>query len=189
MFANSMFAGERVGCLFVVAGTEKAATNTQSVLEMLQRSEVSNPPAYGAKIASTILSDKTLKDIWYADLMVMSGRIRSMRRALYDALIQYGESVSKGDISAHSKPCCIGAPGTWAHLIRQSGMFGFLGLSPTVVQQLKGRSNVAICLMWPNLTSSSQTNIMYIWPPILEFLSPGSTLPTWNTWLAPSLNA
>ncbi|KAF7597082.1 hypothetical protein BBP40_010556 [Aspergillus hancockii] len=124
-FAKNMgLYGERVGCLFVAVGTQKAATNTQSVLEMLQRSEVSNPPAYGAKIASTILSDDSLKNIWYADLITMSGRIRSMRRALYDALIQYGAS------------------GTWDHLIRQSGMFGFLGLSPAVVQQLKDKHHV-----------------------------------------------
>ncbi|GAB1192120.1 hypothetical protein APSETT444_001304 [Aspergillus pseudonomiae] len=123
-FAKNMgLYGERVGCLFFAAGTEKAATNTQSVLEMLQRSEVSNPPAYGAKIASTILSDDALKEMWFADLITMSGRIRSMRRALYDGLIKSG------------------APGTWEHLIRQSGMFGFLGLSPAVVQKLKGISS------------------------------------------------
>lgn len=30
-----------------------------------------------------------------------------------------------------------GAPGTWDHLIKQSGMFGFLGLSRDVVLELK----------------------------------------------------
>lgn len=84
--------GERTGCLFFVAQTDKAATNTQSVLEMLQRSEVSNPPAYGAKIAATILSDPELKALWYKDLETMSGRIRAMRRALYDSLNNNGKS-------------------------------------------------------------------------------------------------
>lgn len=32
----------------------------------------------------------------------------------------------------------LGAPGSWEHLIRQSGMFGFLGLPPSVVQRLRG---------------------------------------------------
>lgn len=32
-----------------------------------------------------------------------------------------------------------GAPGSWDHLIQQSGMFGFLGLSPEVVLKLRGR--------------------------------------------------
>lgn len=88
--ANGLL-GERTGCLFFVAQTDKAATNTQSVLEMLQRSEVSNPPAYGAKIAATILSDRELKALWYKDLETMSGRIRAMRRALYDSLNNNGE--------------------------------------------------------------------------------------------------
>lgn len=83
--------GERTGCLLFVARTDKAATNTQSVLEMLQRSEVSNPPAYGAKIATTILADQELKALWYKDLETMSGRIRAMRRALYDSLNSNGE--------------------------------------------------------------------------------------------------
>ena len=29
-------------------------------------------------------------------------------------------------------------PGLWKHLLRQSGMFGFLGLSPNVVTELRG---------------------------------------------------
>lgn len=40
----------------------------------------------------------------------------------------------------------LGAPGTWEHLIRQSGMFGFLGLSPAVVQKLKGEYTFEVSL-------------------------------------------
>jgi aspartate aminotransferase len=83
--------GERVGCLIVVSKNQSVATNTQSMLEMLQRSEVSNPPAFGAKIASTVLGDDELRQAWYADLITMSGRIRSMRERLYELLISYGE--------------------------------------------------------------------------------------------------
>ncbi|KAI9040663.1 aromatic-amino-acid aminotransferase [Aspergillus affinis] len=119
-FAKNMgLYGERVGCVFVVTQTETTATNTQSVLEMLQRSEVSNPPAYGAKIASTILNDDALRAMWYEDLITMSSRIRAMRTSLYDHLNQSG------------------APGTWDHLVQQSGMFGFLGLEPDVVRRLR----------------------------------------------------
>ena len=35
-----------------------------------------------------------------------------------------------------------GAPGTWIHLKQQSGMFGFLGLSPDVVTKLRGKTFV-----------------------------------------------
>lgn len=61
------------------------------MLEMLQRSEVSNPPAYGAKIASNILADDDLREAWFADLITMSDRIRSMRRALYEHLVSSGK--------------------------------------------------------------------------------------------------
>ena len=66
------------------------AVNAQSMLEMLQRSEISNPPAYGAKIASNILKNDDLRHAWYADLKTMSERIRSMRKMLYEGLISHG---------------------------------------------------------------------------------------------------
>lgn len=83
--------GERVGCFLLATSTEQAAVKTQSMLEMLQRSEVSNPPAYGAKIASTILADATLREAWHDDLITMSSRIRSMRSGLYDSLVSSGK--------------------------------------------------------------------------------------------------
>ncbi|KAL3447311.1 pyridoxal phosphate-dependent transferase [Aspergillus insuetus] len=118
-FAKNMgLYGERVGALILGTPDEKSAANTQSVLESLQRSVISNPPAFGARTAETVLSDDELRGIWFEDLKTMSGRIQEMRRVLYEGLTQYS---------------C----GNWDHLIRQSGMFGFLGLSPNVVRILK----------------------------------------------------
>ncbi|CAG9951407.1 unnamed protein product [Clonostachys rosea f. rosea IK726] len=54
----------------------------------------------------------------------MSGRIRTMRQKLYDALHEEG------------------APGTWEHLINQTGMFGFLGLSSQVVVELREKYHI-----------------------------------------------
>ena len=78
----------------MITRTEELAMNTQSTLEMLQRSEVSNPPAYGAKIAATILSIPELKALWYKDLVTMSGRIRAMRVALFNSLKKNGEFIT-----------------------------------------------------------------------------------------------
>lgn len=61
------------------------------MLEMLQRSEVSNPPAFGAKIASEVLNTNELRQMWYLDMVTMSERIRSMRTALYEKLVSLGE--------------------------------------------------------------------------------------------------
>lgn len=33
----------------------------------------------------------------------------------------------------------VETPGTWDHLVRQTGMFGFLGLSPSTVVKLRGK--------------------------------------------------
>ncbi|KAI8651739.1 Aspartate aminotransferase [Fusarium keratoplasticum] len=118
--------GERVGCVLACASTEDAAARSLSMLENLQRVEVSNPPAYGAKIAQLILSDEELFSTWKEDLVTMSSRIRSMRWALYDQL------------NAHA------TPGIWKHIVRQSGMFSFLGLSPQMVQDLEGMPYISV---------------------------------------------
>ncbi|OJJ58699.1 hypothetical protein ASPSYDRAFT_78688 [Aspergillus sydowii CBS 593.65] len=116
-FAKNMgLYGERVGCLVLATSDKEVAGNAQSVLESLQRSEISNPPAFGAKIAETII-------LWFQDLKTMSGRIQDMRRALFDGLNKYSS-------------------GNWDHLIRQSGMFGFLGLSKDVVKTLKDEYHI-----------------------------------------------
>src|SRR2546430_1417880 len=82
--------GERVRCTFIVTKSKDIAMNCESVLERLQRSEVSNPPAYGAKIASYILNDSNLREMWYEDIMTMSSRIKSMREGLYNLLVKNG---------------------------------------------------------------------------------------------------
>ncbi|KAI5263407.1 aromatic-amino-acid aminotransferase [Aureobasidium subglaciale] len=124
-FAKNMgLYGERVGCTVIVSKDQVIARNAQSTLEMLQRSEISNPPAFGAKIASTVLGDELLRKAWCADLVTMSDRIRSMRVQLYELL------------------CSLETPGSWDHLVKQTGMFGFLGLSPENVLRLREEKHI-----------------------------------------------
>lgn len=75
-----------------MAGGARTAPKLQSQLESLQRAEISNPPAYGAKIVSTVLKSDELKKMWLGDLLTMSQRIQSMREALYHHLIQAGQT-------------------------------------------------------------------------------------------------
>ena len=80
--------GQRVGALHVVfadSATKKAAA-TQ--LELLQRAEISNPPAYGARIVSRILTNAELFSEWERDLLTMANRINDMRIALRKHLEQ-----------------------------------------------------------------------------------------------------
>lgn len=115
--------GERAGCLHFVAAPGGTATDTtsrvSSQLAVLQRSEISNPPIYGARVASTVLNDPVLFAEWEENLRTMSGRIIGMRTALREKLE------------------ALGTPGTWNHITEQIGMFSFTGLSEKQVLQLR----------------------------------------------------
>ncbi|OKO95556.1 Aspartate aminotransferase, cytoplasmic [Penicillium subrubescens] len=120
--------GERTGAFhFVSAPGADASTSIQHIasqLAILQRSEISNPPAYGARIASKILNDPVLFAEWEEDLRTMSGRIQEMRRGLRERLEKRG------------------TPGTWDHITTQIGMFSFTGLSETQVKILRDKWHV-----------------------------------------------
>lgn len=115
--------GERAGCFHFVTspGADATANITRlaSQLAILQRSEISNPPLYGARIASTVLNDPALFAEWEANLTTMSGRIISMRKEL------------------QAKLEALGTPGTWNHITDQIGMFSFTGLNEQQVQRLR----------------------------------------------------
>lgn len=121
--------GERAGCFhFVTAPTgdsaQETVTRVASQLAILQRSEISNPPIYGARVASIVLNDDKLYAEWKENLQTMSGRIISMRKALRSKLEE------------------LGTPGTWNHITDQIGMFSFTGLTEPQVQQLKQQYHI-----------------------------------------------
>lgn len=120
--------GERAGCFHFVTGAGADAQSTigriSSQLAILQRSEISNPPAYGARIASIVLNDEALFKEWEENLRTMSGRIIDMRNAL------------------RAKLESLGTPGTWNHITDQIGMFSFTGLSEKQVLELRDVSHV-----------------------------------------------
>ncbi|KAF2261540.1 aspartate aminotransferase [Lojkania enalia] len=120
--------GERAGCFhFVTSPTSDADSVTARVasqLAILQRSEISNPPAYGARIASTVLNNPELFAEWEANLREMSGRIIAMRKALRSKLEE------------------LGTPGTWNHITDQIGMFSFTGLTEKQVLKLREDSHI-----------------------------------------------
>lgn len=120
--------GERTGAFHFVSapGADAATANSHiaSQLAILQRSEISNPPAYGARIASRVLNDPVLFKEWEDDLRTMSGRILEMRRGLRDRLEARG------------------TPGSWDHITTQIGMFSFTGLSEAQVKTLREKWHV-----------------------------------------------
>ncbi|KAJ5915229.1 hypothetical protein N7454_011124 [Penicillium verhagenii] len=120
--------GERTGAFHFVSapGTDAAAgtAHVASQLAILQRSEISNPPAYGARIASRVLNDPVLFKEWEDDLRTMSGRILEMRAGLKERLEKKG------------------TPGSWEHITSQIGMFSYTGLSEKQVQTLRSKWHV-----------------------------------------------
>jgi aspartate aminotransferase len=120
--------GQRAGCFHYVsspgADAKERTVRVASQLAILQRSEISNPPIYGAKIASTALNDPALFAEWERNLKEMSGRIIDMRNALRGKLEE------------------LKTPGTWNHITEQIGMFSFTGLNETQVAKLRSEGHV-----------------------------------------------
>ena len=80
---------------------------------------MSTPPAFGARIVSTILDDGELEAIWRQDLQTMAGRIVKMRHALRAQLEE------------------LKTPGRWDHLTSQIGIFCYSRLAAEQVNALR----------------------------------------------------
>lgn len=113
--------GERAGAVLFVTATPELSATMQSILENAQRATISTPPVYGARIAEAVLRDPAIRAQWAEDLLTMSGRIATMRGRLFGEL------------------CRLETPGNWAHIVEQTGMFGYLGISPQAVEYLEGK--------------------------------------------------
>jgi aspartate aminotransferase len=141
MSKNFAVYAERVGALSVVGATREEAMALASHAHVAARANYSNPPAHGGEIVATILGDPELRARWIDEVAVMRGRINDSRARFVDGLRAAGVT---------------GAPGARLDagaLLRQRGMFSFLGLSAEQVTRLReefalylvagGRINVA----------------------------------------------
>ncbi|KAH9050729.1 aspartate aminotransferase [Lactarius hengduanensis] len=112
---NAGLYGERVGALHIVTPTKETADRVRSQLSVLQRSEISNPPSYGARIVALILNNPELFEEWKADIRTMAGRIIQMRKELYRLLTEElrrqetGSTYFTGISEAQSKALTEGA--------------------------------------------------------------------------------
>lgn len=126
---------ERVGALTLVAGDAAAAAVALSHIKIVIRTNYSNPPAHGAAIVATILSDPELHREWEAELASMRDRINGMRARFVDTLREKGVERD------------------FSFIREQRGMFSFSGLDRDQVARLRdehaiyivgsGRINVA----------------------------------------------
>ncbi|KAG7209316.1 hypothetical protein KM043_015427 [Ampulex compressa] len=116
--------GERVGAFSLITSSKEEAARVMSQLKILIRPMYSNPPIYGARIASEILGDAGLKQEWLSDVKGMADRIISVRTKLRDNLKKNGSSRD------------------WTHITDQIGMFCFTGLKEPEVRKLTENHSV-----------------------------------------------
>ncbi|MBK5073782.1 aspartate/tyrosine/aromatic aminotransferase [Budviciaceae bacterium CWB-B4] len=115
---------ERVGAFTLVATDSETAERSFSQVKSVIRANYSNPPAHGASIVATILSNPTLRATWEQELTDMRQRIHRMRQLFVNTLQEKG------------------AQQDFSFIIQQNGMFSFSGL--TQEQVLRLRSEYAI---------------------------------------------
>ncbi|MDH0448747.1 aspartate/tyrosine/aromatic aminotransferase [Shewanella sp. GD04112] len=117
---------ERIGAVTVVAQNADEAVRAFSQVKRTIRANYSNPPAHGALIVSTILSDAALKALWVQELTEMRERIAQMRTLFVQSLKDEGVTQDFSFIS------------------RQNGMFSFSGLNKEQVARLKDEFGIYI---------------------------------------------
>lgn len=126
---------ERVGAITLVAADAATADTAFSQVKYTIRANYSNPPAHGAAVVATILSNQALRTIWEQELADMRQRIQRMRQLFVNTLAEKG------------------ATRDFSFIIQQNGMFSFSGLTKDQVIRLRdefavyavnsGRVNVA----------------------------------------------
>ena len=95
-----------------------SADKVLSQVKIAVRTAISNPPAHGEKVVTTILSDKNLRAKWENELKGMRDRIQQMRSLLSEKLKAAGA-------------------GNFDFINEQNGMFSFSGLDKDQVEALR----------------------------------------------------
>ena len=116
--------GERVGAITVVCSSPAAATTVLSQLKRLARAIWSNPPLHGARIVAEVVGDEGLFSEWRGEMELMSGRIKDVRKALYDHLVKLNPDKD------------------WSFVLHQVGMFSYTGLSPAQVENMTNKHKI-----------------------------------------------
>ena len=168
--------GERVGHVSITTRSTHSAKAVESRLAQFTRAHISNPPAFGARIAAAILGDSQLRVQWDRDLVTMSSRIAAMRRALYEELLKLGEhTIPSITLDPRLTSRFQDTPGDWKHVLEQKGMFCILGLNVQQVMELRGNYAKTLRTFLPPCSKKAdryrllQKSIIFIWPIAREY--------------------
>lgn len=102
----------------MVVRTVDVIPSMKSQFTTVVRSNYSNPPAHGARIAAAILNNKALNTEWRENLKTMSDRMNNMRKLLYQKLN------------------ILSTPGNWDHILKSVGLFSFTGLNGKYINSI-----------------------------------------------------
>ena len=116
---------ERTGALQVLNSSSSEKAITQSQLGATVRGMYSMPPAHGAAIVETILSDSSLESSWRNELKEMRDRINTLRNLVSQRL----SDQTNLDFS---------------FIKNQKGMFSFLGIEKEKIKRLKEQFSIYI---------------------------------------------
>lgn len=114
--------GERVGLLIAIC-KENTLQAVSSQLKQMARASYSNPPIHGGRIAAAIMQSKPLSQLWHQELKQMRQRIDETRKTLMNRL---SKALSRD----------------FAFLLKQKGIFSFIGLSPQQVLALREKYGI-----------------------------------------------
>ncbi|MGQ7180373.1 aminotransferase class I/II-fold pyridoxal phosphate-dependent enzyme, partial [Escherichia coli] len=107
------------GACTLVAADSETVDRAFSQMKAAIRANYSNPPAHGASVVATILSNDALRAIWEQELTDMRQRIQRMRQLFVNTLQEKG------------------ANRDFSFIIKQNGMFSFSGLTKEQVLRLR----------------------------------------------------
>ena len=111
------------------------------------------PPAHGAALVETILSSDELRNQWYDELQEMRDRINGNRQKIVDKLVENGVTRD------------------FSHIVRQKGMFSFLGITPEQVQRLQDEYSVyMVGSSRMSIAGISSSNVDYLAQSIAKVL-------------------
>jgi aromatic-amino-acid transaminase len=115
---------ERTGLLMAV-GRDKAQTQlAQANLAFLNRQNYSFPPDHGARIVTTILTDRALREEWQAELEEVRLNMLGLRQALAAELARLTNS------------------DRFSFVARHRGMFSRIGASPAQVERMRAEHGI-----------------------------------------------
>ena len=114
---------ERAGAVIFIGGDDRAAEAMASQAVAAARRVYSMPPAHGALLAGRVLSSPELRQVWSLELEQVCGRINGLRANFRDALV----TATGRDFD---------------FIVRENGMFSFLGLSVEQAGRLRQEQSV-----------------------------------------------